>query len=95
MKFFIDEKRKHLSNDVDDVVVNEFDYEQSIKSIVLHVIAILTKLTSYILIDSLNLIVDFEMKSRWKFALDVKSFTKKLSNQSYELKVSIENYKWW
>ena len=51
------------------------------------------KLTSYILIDFFNLIVDFEMKNREKFAFDVKFFTKKLSNQTYELKVSIENYK--
>ena len=27
MKFFIDEERKYLNNDVDDVVVNEFDYK--------------------------------------------------------------------
>ena len=71
MKSFIDEERKHLSKDVESIVVCKFRYEQSIDSIILHVITIFTKLTSYVLIDSLNLIICFEMKRREKFTFDV------------------------
>ena len=63
MIIFIDEKRNEFCDFENIIVVNEFHDIDSINSIVLTIIAILTQSNFNVLIDSLDLIIDLRLKS--------------------------------
>ena len=89
---FLLTKKKHVDNEKIFIIVNEFDHDYSFESIILHVIAILTKMNFDFFIRIFILIVNFRMKFRRKISSNIETFTKKFSNENYELKIAIENY---
>ena len=73
---FVNEKREKISDNEQDVVVCKFQNIDLFNLIVLSVVAIVTQASFYILINSLDLIVDFEIKYREKFVFDFQTFIK-------------------
>ncbi len=61
MKFFIEVEENHWSDQEDIEIVTEFYHRYSFDSVVLHVIAVDSKFSFNVLIDSFRLIVDLEM----------------------------------
>ena len=85
-------KKKHVDNEENFIIVNEFDHDYSFESIILHIIAILTKINFDFFIRIFILIVNFRMKCDRKIISNIETFTKKFSNKNHELKIAIENY---
>ena len=91
IEIFVD-KKKHVDNEKNFIIVNEFDHDYSFELIILYVIAILTKINFDFFICIFILIINFRMKCRRKITSNIETFTKKFSNENHELKIAIENY---
>ena len=61
MKFFIEVKENHWSDQEDIEIVAEFYHRYSFDSVVLHVIAVDSKFTFNVLINLFRLIIDLRM----------------------------------
>ena len=70
MIILIDEKRNEFCDSENIIVVSEFHDIDSINSIVLTIIAILTQSSFNILINSLDLIIDLKLKNNEQFTFD-------------------------
>lgn len=80
-----DENREEI-----DVVVNKISIKQILRSIILHIIDICSKIVFHDDIDFFDLIVDFEIKVNWKTSINFKTFAHQLLKVRCELNVSIE-----
>ena len=85
-------KKKHVDNEKNFIIINEFDHDYSFESIILHVITILTKINFDFFICIFILIINFRIKYRRKITSNIETFIKKFSNENHELKIAIENY---
>ena len=70
MIIFIDEERDEFCDRRNIIVVSEFHDINSIDSIVLSIIAVLTQSSLDVLIRSFDLIIDFRLKSSEQFTFD-------------------------
>ena len=92
IKIFVDEKREHIDNKKNFIVVSEFDYKQSLELIILYVKAVLSKMNFDFLIDTFVLIIDFEMSNGEEITLNVETFAKEFLYKNDELKITIKRY---
>ena len=91
VEIFVGEKRKHIDSGEGFVVVNKLDYKKLFELIILHVRAILAKMSFYFFVDGFALIISFEMLNNKKVALNIETFAKKFSNEKHKLKIAIED----
>ena len=70
MIIFNDEKRNEFCDCENIIIVNELHDIDSINSIVLTIIAILTQSNFNVLINSFDLIIDLTLKSNKQFTFD-------------------------
>ena len=91
MIILIDEKRSEFCDCENIVVISELHDIDSISSIVLTIIAVLTQSSLNVLISSLDLIIDLRLKSNEQFTFDFQTFAKDFSDAIDELIISIWN----
>ena len=71
LKLLLTKKKKHINNNEKFVVVNEFDYKQLFKLIILYINTILLKINFNFFIRNFILIIDFKMLNNKKVILNV------------------------
>ena len=89
VKTFVGEERDQLCGFRKTIVVEELDHGKPFKPVVLHVVAVFSKMRFDILISSLDLIVRFEIMRCKKTTLNTQALAEELSNNDDELRISI------
>ncbi len=78
--------------DVNIVLVEEFDYDKKMNSIILNIIAVCLKISLENLILSFNLIINARMKHNAKFSLDQKMIAQWCSKVWCKYEIFVRNY---